>query len=56
MSTMTQDYKIADISLAEWGRKEIEVAEHEMPGLMAIRAKHSAAKPLKMFASWVRST
>lgn len=47
MSTMTQDYKIADISLAEWGRKEIEVAEHEMPGLMAIRAKYAAEKPLQ---------
>ncbi len=40
------DYKIADISLADWGRKEIDVAEHEMPGLMAIRKKHAAAKPL----------
>jgi len=47
MSTTTQDYKIADISLADWGRKEIEVAEHEMPGLMAIRAKYSAEKPLQ---------
>lgn len=42
----TDDYKIADISLADWGRKEIEVAEHEMPGLMAIREKHAASKPL----------
>ena len=42
----TDDYKIADISLADWGRKEIDVAEHEMPGLMAIRKKHAAAKPL----------
>ncbi|MFA6584384.1 MAG: adenosylhomocysteinase [Elusimicrobiaceae bacterium] len=41
------DYKVKDISLAEWGRKEIEVAEHEMPGLMAIRAKYAAQKPLK---------
>jgi adenosylhomocysteinase len=40
------DYKVADISLAEWGRKEIAVAEHEMPGLMAIRRKYAAAKPL----------
>ena len=39
-------YKIADIALAEWGRKEIEIAEKEMPGLMAIREKHSAEKPL----------
>ncbi len=37
---------VADMSLAEWGRKEIEMAEHEMPGLMAIREKHSADKPL----------
>lgn len=40
------DYKIADISLADWGRKEIDIAEHEMPGLMAIRKKHAASKPL----------
>jgi len=33
------DYKVADISLAEWGRKEIDIAEKEMPGLMAIRQK-----------------
>ncbi len=39
-------YKVADMSLAEWGRKEIEIAEKEMPGLMAIRKKHSAEKPL----------
>ena len=41
------DYKVKDISLAEWGRKELDIAEHEMPGLMAIRAKHAKAKPLK---------
>lgn len=40
-------YKVADMSLATFGRKEIELAEAEMPGLMAIRRKHSAAKPLK---------
>ncbi len=39
-------YKIKDISLAEWGRKEIELAEHEMPGLMAIRRKYGKDKPL----------
>ena len=33
------DYKVADLSLADWGRKEIEIAEHEMPGLMSIRAQ-----------------
>ena len=42
-----QDYKVADISLADWGRKEIAVAEHEMPGLMAIRRKYAADKPLQ---------
>ncbi len=42
-----QDYKVADITLAEWGRKEIAVAEHEMPGLMAIRRKYAADKPLQ---------
>ena len=41
------DYKIADITLADWGRKEIDIAEHEMPGLMSIRRKHADAKPLK---------
>ena len=41
------DYKVADISLADWGRKEIDIAEHEMPGLMSIRRKYAAAKPLK---------
>ena len=40
------DFKVADMSLAEWGRKEINIAEHEMPGLMAIRNKYAAAKPL----------
>ena len=40
------DYKVADMSLADWGRKEIAIAEHEMPGLMAIRNKYAAEKPL----------
>jgi len=40
-------YKVRDIALADWGRKEIEVAEKEMPGLMSIRRKYSAEKPLK---------
>ena len=40
-------YKVADLSLAEWGRKEIEIAEKEMPGLMAIRKQYSREKPLK---------
>jgi adenosylhomocysteinase len=42
-----QDFKVADLSLAEWGRKEIALAEKEMPGLMALRAKFGASKPLK---------
>jgi adenosylhomocysteinase len=42
-----QAYKVADMSLAEWGRKEIEIAEQEMPGLMAIRNKYATEKPLK---------
>ena len=41
------DFKVADINLADWGRKEINIAETEMPGLMAIRSKYSAQKPLK---------
>ena len=44
---MDQTYKVADISLADFGRKEIEIAEKEMPGLMAIRRKYAAEKPLK---------
>jgi adenosylhomocysteinase len=42
----TTDYKVADLSLAEWGRKEISIAEHEMPGLMSIRRKYAIGKPL----------
>src|SRR5205807_9717338 len=41
------DYIVADLSLADWGRKEITIAEHEMPGLMAIRRKYAASQPLK---------
>lgn len=41
------DYKVADISLADWGRKEIAIAETEMPGLMALREKYGDSKPLK---------
>jgi adenosylhomocysteinase len=50
MTTRTLEqvaYKVADIALAEFGRKEIEIAEKEMPGLMAIRKKYSGAKPLQ---------
>src|SRR5499426_4507211 len=43
---MSNNYKVADISLAEWGRKEITIAESEMPGLMAIRKKYGKSKPL----------
>jgi adenosylhomocysteinase len=43
----TNDFKVADLSLAEWGRKEIEIAEQEMPGLMSIRKKYAKDKPLK---------
>ena len=42
-----QDYKVADISLAEWGRKEIAIAETEMPGLMALREEYRGQKPLE---------
>ena len=45
--TTTQDYKVADIKLADWGRKEIAIAETEMPGLMALREEYGKAKPLK---------
>jgi adenosylhomocysteinase len=45
--TTAQDYKVADISLAEFGRKEITLAEHEMPGLMATRREYADAQPLK---------
>ncbi len=46
-ATVTKtDYKVADMGLADWGRKEITVAEHEMPGLMSIRRKYAAEKPL----------
>ena len=46
-TTTKPDYKVKDISLAEWGRKELDIAEHEMPGLMAIREKYAKDKPLK---------
>ena len=54
MSTLTKNnidfdlkYKVKDISLAEWGRKEIRLAEAEMPGLMSIRAEYGPSQPLK---------
>jgi len=45
--TVEQDFKVKDMSLADWGRKEIRIAETEMPGLMALRAEYSAKQPLK---------
>ncbi len=45
-SSMSLDYKVADLSLAEFGRNEIRLAEHEMPGLMAMRAQYGESKPL----------
>jgi adenosylhomocysteinase len=47
MTTTSNDYVIADLSLAQWGHKEIRIAETEMPGLMAIREEFAAAQPLK---------
>jgi len=47
ISTEVKDYKVADIELAEWGRREISIAEHEMPGLMATRRKYADDKPLE---------
>ena len=47
MAENFNDYVIADLGLADWGRKEIRIAETEMPGLMAIREEFAAAQPLK---------
>ena len=47
MSAPAQKFKVADLSLAAFGRREIELAEHEMPGLMATREKYAAEQPLK---------
>src|SRR5439155_27213306 len=41
------DYVVADVALADWGRKEVAIAEHEMPGLMAIRKKYAPGQPLQ---------
>jgi adenosylhomocysteinase len=46
LETAITDYKVADMALADWGRKEITIAEHEMPGLVSIRNKYAAQKPL----------
>ena len=47
MPTETVPFKVADLSLAEFGRKEIRLAEHEMPGLMAVREEFARAQPLR---------
>ena len=47
MTTTTTDYKVADIGLADYGRKEIELAEFEMPGLMSTREEYGPSQPLK---------
>jgi adenosylhomocysteinase len=47
IQNITAEYKVADMSLAEWGRKEISIAEQEMPGLMSIRRKYAVDKPLQ---------
>src|ERR1700678_48646 len=47
INNVATEYKVADMSLAEWGRKEISIAEFEMPGLMSIRKKYATTKPLK---------
>ena len=46
VAIQSPDYKVADITLAEWGRKEIAVAETEMPGLMAVREEFAEQQPL----------
>src|SRR4051794_32937023 len=46
LTTKNTDFQIRDISLADWGRKEITIAEEEMPGLIAIRQKYAASQPL----------
>jgi adenosylhomocysteinase len=47
VTNIKPDYKVADLSLADFGRKEIDIAEQEMPGLMSIRRKYAAGQPLK---------
>ena len=46
-SPAAPNYRVRDISLADWGEKEIAIAEHEMPGLMALRAEYAASQPLR---------
>src|SRR4051794_8602087 len=47
LTNLAPEYKVADLGLADWGRKEISVAEYEMPGLMSIRKKYAVDKPLQ---------
>jgi len=47
LNSLATEHRVADLGLADWGRKEISIAEHEMPGLMAIRQKYAPGKPLK---------
>jgi adenosylhomocysteinase len=47
VTDLKQDYIVADMALADWGRKEIRIAETEMPGLMAIREEYAKTQPLK---------
>src|ERR1700740_42377 len=47
LNSLTTEHRVADLSLADWGRKEISIAEFEMPGLMSIRKKYAPGKPLK---------
>ncbi len=58
LETTTQDYKVADIHLAAWGRKELQIAETEMPALMALRDKHRSSQSLKgaKILGWIHMT
>ena len=57
LTNIARDYKVADITLADFGRKEIDIAEQEMPGLMSIRRKYAAEQAArKASASRARST
>ena len=56
VSIQNPDYKVADINLADWGRKEIAIAETEMPGLMALREEYAEKQPLKALALWAACT
>ena len=51
---MSQQYIVKDISLSDFGRKELSIAETEMPGLMALRSEYGDTKPLKVHVLWVR--